>query len=299
MRHILCTDYEKMFENIVEFTWEYLNDSKLKALVLGMSGGIDSTLTAALAREVCAQSSKDIELVGRVLPIESNNIETNRGIFASRVFCHNYQVNDMIDIYNSTANYFMPKPFVPWHTYAPNRPVSASTDIDAKTRIRQGNIKARLRMINLYDTAQRLDGMVLSTDNYTEYLLGFWTLHGDVGDYGMLQNLWKTEVYGLAIYMATKYNIEKKYSERNAMLEAIEAMPTDGLGISESDFDQIHPNYNKNHTPVEVYGEVDAILLDYLNGGGHYDNHKVIQRYKATAFKRLNPFSIPRGYIVG
>ena len=99
--------------------------------------------------------------------------------------------------------------------------------------------------------------------------------------------------------MATKYNIEKRYRERDAMIEAIEAIPTDGLGVSDSDFDQIHPNYNKAHTPIEVYGEIDAILLDYLNGGRHYNDHKVIQRYKATAFKRLNPFSIPRGHIVG
>jgi len=282
MRRTLCTDYKKMFENIVKFTCDYLNNSKLKALVLGMSGGIDSTLTAAFAKEACSQSSKSIKLIGRVLPIDSDGLEMKRAISASRIFCHRFQENDMIDLYNYINSYFISTPRT-----------------DTKTRIRRGNIKARLRMINLYDLAQQLDGMVLSTDNYTEYLLGFWTLHGDVGDYGMLQNLWKTEVYGLAKYMATKYNIEKRHRKRDVMVEAIKAIPTDGLGISESDFDQIHPNYNKTHTPVEVYGEVDAILLDYLNGGRYYDEHKVIQRYKATAFKRLNPFSIPRGYIVG
>ena len=283
MRHTLCNNYKEMFENIVKFTCDYLNNSKLKALVLGMSGGIDSTLTAALAREACSRSSRDIELVGRVLPIDSAYIETNRGIAASQIFCHNYQVNSMTNVYDRVADYFI-SPRMPNPT---------------KAAIRHGNIKARLRMINLYDTAQKLDGMVLSTDNYTEYLLGFWTLHGDVGDYGMLQNLWKTEVYGLARYMTTKYDIDNRHRKRDVMVEAIKAIPTDGLGISESDFDQIHPNYNKTHTPVEVYGEVDAILLDYLNGGRYYDEHKVIQRYKATAFKRLNPFSIPRGYIVG
>jgi len=58
-------------------------------------------------------------------------------------------------------------------------------------------MKARIRMILLYDLAGGNDGMVLSTDNYTEYLLGFWTLHGDVGDFGMIQSLWKTEVYDM------------------------------------------------------------------------------------------------------
>jgi len=115
----------------------------------------------------------------------------------------------------------------------------------------------------------------------------------------MIQNLWKTEVYGLAKYMATKYNIDKRHRERDVIIEAIKAIPTDGLGISESDFDQIHPNYNKNHTPVKVYGEVDAILLDYLNGGRGEVNNEVIRRHKATEFKRMNPFSIPREDLVG
>lgn len=37
----------------------------------------------------------------------------------------------------------------------------------------------------------------MSTDNQTEYQLGFWTIHGDVGDFDPIQDLWKTEVYGL------------------------------------------------------------------------------------------------------
>jgi len=155
-----------MFKNIIESTCNYINDNKIETLILGMSGGIDSTLCAALAREVCSQSSKDVKLVGRVLPIESAYIETNRGITASQIFCHDYQVNSMAYVYNSIASYFMPRPheeaFVPPHIPVP-----------PKAAVRHGNIKARLRMINLYDTAQKLNGVVLSTDNYTEYLLGF------------------------------------------------------------------------------------------------------------------------------
>jgi len=281
MRHTLCTDYKKMFDNIINYTCDYVNKSNLKALVLGMSGGIDSTLTAALAREVCA-CSNDIKLEGRILDIESHNYEMARAILASEAFCHRFKLEHMVHLYNQFSIFMVD-----------------SCSNDPKILIRKGNIKARLRMIKLYDLAKQLDGMVLSTDNYTEFLLGFWTLHGDVGDYGMLQNLWKTEVYGLAKYMATKYNIEKRYCERDIMIECIEAIPTDGLGISDSDFDQIHPGYNKNHTSEEIYGEIDSILLDHLNGGYFHNDSKIIQRYKSTEFKRINPFSIPRDRIVG
>ena len=43
------------------------------------------------------------------------------------------------------------------------------------------------------------------TDNQTEYQLGFWTIHGDVGDFDPIQDLWKTEVYGLANYLRDRY----------------------------------------------------------------------------------------------
>jgi hypothetical protein len=48
-------------------------------------------------------------------------------------------------------------------------------------------------------------GLVLSTDNLTEYLLGFFTIFGDQGDFGPIQNLWKTQVYGMSELMANQF----------------------------------------------------------------------------------------------
>lgn len=61
-----------------------------------------------------------------------------------------------------------------------------------RTPIADGNIQARLRMIYLYNLASIHKGLVMSTDNQTEYQLGFWTIHGDVGDFDPIQDLWKT-----------------------------------------------------------------------------------------------------------
>jgi NH3-dependent NAD+ synthetase len=52
-----------------------------------------------------------------------------------------------------------------------------------------GNIKARLRMITLYHIAQLTGGIVISTDNLSEFWMGFWTLNGDVGDFAIQQVL--------------------------------------------------------------------------------------------------------------
>jgi nicotinamide-nucleotide amidase len=268
-----------MFENIVDFTYDYVNKNNIKTLVLGMSGGIDSTLCAALASEVVSKCGAGIELKGLILPIRSNNVEMERAETAAKAFCNHSEVIDMTMSCYNLSNFI-------------------TGNSEGIISIRRGNIKARIRMIKLYDTAQKTDGMVLSTDNYTEYLLGFWTLHGDVGDYGMIQDLWKTEVYELANYLVDKYKETNDLYKAIALLEGIKAMPTDGLGISESDFDQIYPDYDKNSTPVDVYGKVDAILLDYLNKATPYIGN-VVKRHIATEFKRLNPFSIPRENLVG
>jgi NAD+ synthetase len=157
-----------------------------------------------------------------------------------------------------------------------------------KKKIARGNIKARTRMILLYDMASTHNGMVLSTDNYTEYLLGFWTLNGDVGDYGMIQKLWKTEVYAIAQRIANSGFVSN--SQRLALQACIDATPTDGLGITNSDLDQIG---------VSSYKEVDEILDRYLCGYNKSVNmdSPVIKRHLQSEFKRKWPIVIERSQL--
>lgn len=123
--------------------------------------------------------------------------------------------------------------------------------------------QARCRMMYLYDIASRHKGLVMSTDNQTEYQLGFWTIHGDVGDFDPIQDLWKTEVYELAKWISNRYkNIEHHHtimtgagSKSDAIELSIALTPTDGLGISNSDLEQIG---------AKSYDEVDDILSRYI-----------------------------------
>lgn len=116
-----------------------------------------------------------------------------------------------------------------------------------QTLIANGNIQARLRMIYLYNLASIHNGLVMSTDNQTEYQLGFWTIHGDVGD--PIQDLWKTEVYQLAEWLKLFYYTDG--DKAVAIGESIKLTPTDGLGISNSDLDQIG---------AKSYNDVDRVL---------------------------------------
>jgi NAD+ synthetase len=117
------------------------------------------------------------------------------------------------------------------------------------TPISQGNIKARLRMITLYDIASKNGGIVIDTDNLTESYLGFWTIKGDEGDFNPIGGLWKHEVYQLANYL----DKEKYNGKSEALKHAIALVPTDGNGVKAGgDLAQIAPN--------KTYDDVDEIL---------------------------------------
>ncbi len=279
-----CTHYEHMFELIVTHTCDYLHSNELKSMILGVSGGIDSALVAALAREVCARMDNKVKLIGRSLPIDSNTTdEIDRSIIVGKAFCHEFELHDYTEIYQAVSKAIGVR--------------KVHNKVSVNVSVREGNTKARLRMIKLYDLAAGNKGMVLSTDNYTEYLLGFWTLHGDVGDFGMIQSLWKNEVYMLAGFLAKRFAEHSAYVEAEALKVCINAMPTDGLGITNSDFDQIYPKHNKDLTPYAVYKEIDTILYNHMHSKDTDGGQEVIKRHLNTFFKRENPYNIPRDSI--
>lgn len=255
-------NYSKVFDTLVNETKKYLEDHNLQAMVLGISGGIDSTVTAAICFEVSKRTG--IPLIGRSLPIKNKDDEFNVSKLVGEAFCDDFEVYNLRRSYeavlldaciacgdaNRSNSYFLDE-----LEYMPSR-----------TSIANGNLQARLRMIHLYDLASRNKGIVISTDNQTEYQLGFWTLHGDVGDFNPLFGLWKTEVYALANWLS-KYYIGKtelatypsqqsiKYHEMYEAINASAALtPTDGLGISNSDLEQIG---------AKSYSEVDDILQEF------------------------------------
>jgi len=274
-------DYKKVYENIQNNFRQYLFKSGLKAVVIGESGGLDSGAISALARPVCDELG--VKLIGRYIGIETNgDDELERANAIGKAFCHDYKVIDMSHI------------SVDLRTFVEEME-GMETDFKAIPRkIRNGNTKARLRMIYLYNLAQLHGGMVLSTDNLTEFMLGFWTLHGDVGDYGMIQYLKKTDVFGLVKWIALNVCGGTGSVCRNVLLACYDAIPKDGLGISKSDVEQLGAEDYYEVDDV-LYGFIDAVIDDDLGTAEKLKPHPVVQRHFASQFKRSNPYNIPEG----
>lgn len=197
-------NYEHVFNVLVDKTAEYVTSNNLKAMVLGISGGIDSTVVAAICHEVSKKT--DIPLIGRSLPIKNKDDEFSVSKLVGEAFCDEFKVFNLSNSYKASlfdlcADAGLIKDCKGYDWYW----VSDLEELTGRTSIANGNLQARCRMKHLYDIASIRKGLVMSTDNQTEYQLGFWTIHGDVGDFDPIQDLWKTEVYELAKWILGKY----------------------------------------------------------------------------------------------
>jgi NAD+ synthase len=141
--------------------------------VVGLSGGVDSSLSALLAAEALGAK----QVLGILMPYKSSSPEslTHADLVVKRS-----SINSLtIEITPQIDAYFDRFP-----------------DADQK---RRGNKMARERMTILYDHSARWDALVLGTSNKTELLLGYGTLYGDMASaINPLGDLYKTQVWALA-----------------------------------------------------------------------------------------------------
>lgn len=298
-------DYQKVFETMIQETQKYLEDHNLFAMILGISGGLDSTVTAAICHEV-EKRNPELKFYGVSLPCTSNSGEERDSATACmKAFCKEGQYWAE----NLQKEYMLMK--------------ATCCQRHSPTTIGIGNIKARLRMIYLYDLANYTKGLVMDTDNLTEHYLGFFTIHGDVCDYNPIGGLWKHEVYELANYLYNEYYQAPFGSEGDkhlALEHAIGITPTDGNGVNDlGDMGQIAPAFAHDKN-IDAYTKVDDIIQKYLYAITQFpdkrdkiiqdlrdkydvDNDKVtyhtvddvIARIKWTEYKRKGlPIVVPR-----
>ena len=265
-------DYKKVYDNIISATTAYLKKFGIKSMVLGVSGGIDSTVAAALCKTVSDKTGIPLILVS--LPCKTNEMdEQTAASKTGKEFGTEFYEDNIQDLFEFTHARF--NKFSKWEP----------------TRISQGNVKARIRNNYLRNIAGVTGGIVIDTDQITEHMLGFFTVAGDVGDFDIISGLYKHEVYKLADWL-----IENVYPTSEALRLSVKLVPTDGNGVAAGgDLAQIAPG--------STYDAVDDILMRYMYVKDNHQNtdkvvsrlselygedtvKRVIRRHEASEFKR-------------
>ena len=281
-------DYKKFVENSRKWLSNYIQDNHLQSLVIGISGGIDSTVSCAIAYPVCKELN--IPLIGRSLPTETNSpSENNIAELVGDAFCSNFKVISISSAFKAVHQLCYE-----------GECKDHSRVINNISNLQDGNIKARLRMIYLRNLASIHKGVVLDNDNFTEWNLGFWTVGGDSPmDINLgLHYLWKTEIYELADYLLLEYYKHLSKPKYHAIKASVKLTPTDGNGVSSSDCEQFGlDNYEQvddvlitMYYPEEKYFNPSEAKDQYIRLIDSYNEQgvdKVMVLHQNTEYKRI------------
>ena len=208
---------------IVNWLKNYAQSNNTKSFIVGISGGIDSSLTSTL----CALTGIKTVLIS--LPIHQKKNELDNAKAHATWLIQNYKNVDFenIELTNVFEEY---KKTIPAKFHSP---------------LNLANSRARLRMTTLYQIAAKLSGIVVGTGNKIEdFGIGFFTKYGDGGvDISPIADLTKSEVKKLADFCGIIKNI-------------INAEPTDGLWDGgRSDASQIGATYSELEWALQHNGK--------------------------------------------
>ncbi|MBX2858472.1 MAG: NAD+ synthase [Cellvibrionaceae bacterium] len=237
---------------------DYVNKNGFKRVVLGLSGGIDSALTLAIA--VDALGAERVEAV--MMPfLYTSDMSKNDAAEEARLLGVKYRVIDIASIYEA---------FI------------ASLDSvfgDLQKDTTEENLQARTRGVILMALSNKLGYLVLTTGNKSEMAVGYATLYGDMaGGFDVLKDVPKTLVYALSEY-------------RNSLGEAIPPTvisrpPSAELAPDQKDQDSL-PDYEVLDKILEMYIEQDMSAEAIIGEGFKRDEVlRVLRLVDLNEYKR-------------
>ncbi len=183
----LRKDYDLMIDQLVTWIKEQITRADCQGAVVGLSGGIDSSVTAALCKKAFPETT-----LGVIMPCESQPQDGKDAQFLAEQLNIDYKVILLDQTYQTL--------------------LKALHNSEAPThKLAYANIKPRLRMTTLYFYANLTNSLVVGTDNRSELKIGYFTKYGDGGiDITPLGNLVKTEVQELARLLDIPQPIREK-----------------------------------------------------------------------------------------
>jgi NAD+ synthase len=227
-------DTEKMtsqqrIEHIVQWLRQYAESANIRAFVVGISGGIDSSVVSAL----CAKTG--VATIVIQMPIRQNRTLDSRSSLQARWLREHYpdvvthMSMDLTSVFNEFEQKLQPFCLI---KQEPNE----------QQQLAFANSRSRLRMMALYQIAQSYSGLVVGTGNRVEdFGVGFFTKYGDGGvDISPIGDCYKTEVWAMG-------------AELGLPAEIVRAVPTDGLwDDGRTDEDQLGMTYPELERMMQI-----------------------------------------------
>lgn len=247
---------------------DYFQKHNLKLAVFGKSKGVDSSLLAALLAGI-----PSIKSLALVMPCYSDPDEENIATEVLEYYKIPYFKINLDKTYDFLLNQYENKQNISKGL----KKLHVKTFQD-KQKYAKGNIKARLRMISLYHVAQITRGAVIASANFSEYMTGFWTLHGDVGDIYPLASLFKSsEIYALAKALKVPQSSLKAIPDDGLQINGTDEQQ---LGLKYAELDQIIGLFLKNKTAGEIQ-DIANINKEKVS--------RALRRIKGFEYKRKAP----------
>src|SRR4030043_853211 len=226
-----------MIDEVAKKLTSWIRDTVLvtgcKGVVLGMSGGIDSSVVDGLCKRALSEAT-----MGVIMPCHSNDVDKEHAELVAAKFHIPVKIVVLDEVFDTLIKALQ------------------GDGYDAVTKkMAENNIKPRLRMVTLYYLANRLGYLVVGSSNRSELSVGYFTKHGDGGsDLMPLGNLVKSQVRDLARYLGIPR-------------EVIDKPPSAGLWEGQTDEGEVGVPYSElDHYLItgeaerETKGKIDSMI---------------------------------------
>ncbi|ASQ46475.1 NAD+ synthase [Legionella clemsonensis] len=247
-----------LYKALVCGTRDYVEKNGFPGVLLGLSGGIDSALTLAIAVDALGSSRVQAVMMPSRYTADISLIDARQQLEYLNVSSTTLSIEPVFNSFLETL---------------------APAFADFKPDTTEENIQARIRGVLLMALSNKTGKMVLTTSNKSETAVGYATLYGDMaGGFAVLKDVLKTQVYALARY---RNQISPVIPER-----VLTRAPSAELAENQTDQDSL-PDYETLDAIIHAYMENNVAAEDIIKTGySAKDVQRVICLLKRNEYKR-------------